>query len=111
MRFVKNLISCLNISMPECFDKLQSGFRKMHSIATILLKIAEDLRLSIYKGDAILMVFLDYSKPFDLVDHALLLKKLRKVNRSEPAILFFKSSLENNHISTFKTCNQTYGKL
>jgi Reverse transcriptase (RNA-dependent DNA polymerase) len=41
------------------------------------------------------MVFFDYSKAFDLVDHALLLKKLRKLNLSEPAIQFFKSYLEN----------------
>jgi len=79
----------------KVFNSLQSGFRKMHSTATALLKITEDLRLAIFKGDVTLMVFLDYSKAFDLVDHALLLKKLRKHNLSEPAIQFFKSYLEN----------------
>jgi Reverse transcriptase (RNA-dependent DNA polymerase) len=77
------------------FDKLQSGFKKMHSTATALLKITEDLRLSIFKGEVTLMVFLDYSKAFDLIDHALLLKKLRKLNLSEPAIKFFKEYLSN----------------
>jgi Reverse transcriptase (RNA-dependent DNA polymerase) len=83
------------LSARNVFDKLQSGFKKMHSTATALLKITEDLRLSIFKGEVTLMVFLDYSKAFDLVDHALLLKKLRKLNISEPAIKFFKNYLSN----------------
>jgi Reverse transcriptase (RNA-dependent DNA polymerase) len=41
------------------------------------------------------MVFLDYSKAFDLVDHALLLKKLKNLNISEPAIKFFTNYLSN----------------
>jgi hypothetical protein len=88
----EQLVDYLNAR--NVFDKLQSGFRKMHSTGTALLKITEDLRLSIFKGEVTLMVFLDYSKAFDLVDHALLLKKLKKLNLSDPVIYFFKSYLE-----------------
>ncbi|MGL5469451.1 MAG: reverse transcriptase family protein [Shewanella sp.] len=83
------------LNSKRVFDKLQSGFRKMHSTATALLKITEDLRMAIFKGNVTLMVFLDYSKAFDLVDHTLLLKKLRKLNLSEPAVQFFNSYLSN----------------
>jgi hypothetical protein len=75
------------------FESFQSGFRKMHSTTTALLKITEDIRVSMFKGDVTLMVFLDFSKAFDMVDHALLLKKLRELNMSEPVIKFFESYL------------------
>jgi hypothetical protein len=42
-------------SFLDCF---QSGFRKMHRTRTALLKITEDIRVSMFKGDVTLIVFL-----------------------------------------------------
>jgi retron-type reverse transcriptase len=80
------------------FDPLQSGYRKMHSTATALLKITEDIRRAIFNKDVTLIVCLDYSKAFDTVNHKLLINKLRQMNLSNSVIRWFESYLaEREH--------------
>lgn len=56
---------------------MQSGFRRSNSTTTALLKVTEDFTEIIEDNKDIILVFLDLKKAFDLVDHHLLLKKLR----------------------------------
>jgi hypothetical protein len=74
-------------------DPLQSGYRKLFSTSTALLRIAEDIRLSIFKREVVLVVFLDYSKAFDCVDHKLLLHKLKQLNFSDSVLKWLQSYL------------------
>jgi hypothetical protein len=83
------------INKRNIMDPFQSGYRKLHSTATALLKISEEIRLSIFKKRVIVTVFLDYSKAFDCVNHELLLLKLRKLNFSEPSLHWLSSYLSD----------------
>ena len=53
----------------------QFGFRKGHSTAQAIAKIADNLRKSIDNNMYTCGVFLDFSKAFDTVNHSILLKK------------------------------------
>ena len=71
------------------------GFRKNHSTATAIaqlynfwIKNAEDTKLSA-------ALLLDLSAAFDVVDHKILLDKLRLYGFSDKTIAWFKSYLEN----------------
>ena len=50
-----------------------SGFTKIHSCCTALLKMAEDWRKSIDNREAVAAVAVDLSKAFDAINHRLLL--------------------------------------
>jgi hypothetical protein len=73
----------------------QSGFRKQHSCQTALVKIIDSWLKEIDSGKVIGTIFLDFKKAFDLVDHDILLYKLKLYHFSNNAIIFFKSYLSN----------------
>ena len=74
---------------------LQSGFRPKHSCQTALTHFIDQLLSSINKKDVNGVVFLDLKKAFDLVNHHILLKKLRIYQVSPNTIHFFNSYLAN----------------
>ena len=74
-------------------NDLQSGFRRLHSTGTALLRIIEDLRVAKCQGNVTIMVLLDYSKAFDSVIHPILLAILRYLNFSESSLKWFEAYL------------------
>ena len=56
---------------------MQSAYRPVHSTETALLKIHNDMLLSVDNGDEVVLLLLDLSAAFDTIDHSLLLKRLR----------------------------------
>ena len=57
-------------------EKMQSAYREYHSTETALLRIHEDLLLSLDKKQCVFMTMLDLSAAFDTVNHQKLLDRL-----------------------------------
>ena len=55
--------------------KSQYGFRKLHSTETAAIELTDTLLQNLDNGDIPIAIFLDLSKAFDTLDHAILLKK------------------------------------
>ena len=73
----------------------QSGFRKGHSTHTALIRIVDDIRIEIDRNRVTLLVGIDYSLAFDLVNIKLLVHKLRSLGFSEPVCAWIESFLSN----------------
>ncbi len=57
-------------------DIFQSGFRTKHSTESALLKVTNDILLSIDSGERVALMMLDLSAAFDTSDHAILIDAL-----------------------------------
>lgn len=57
--------------------KVQLGFRSGFSTDTCLIHLTDFIRMDMGKGHVVGMVLLDLQKAFEIVDHAILLMKLR----------------------------------
>ena len=55
---------------------MHSAYRPFHSVETALLKVNNDILTSLYKQKEVLLVLLDFSAAFDLIDHDQLLDRL-----------------------------------
>ena len=87
----KNLTSFVeNKSM---FHEFQSGFRKHHSCNTALTRLCDTWLAAINKSQVATVVFLDFRKAFDLVDHNILLEKLLIYTRSKATVSLIESFL------------------
>lgn len=72
---------------------LQSGFRPGHSCASALLKVTDDILSAIDKNKLTVLVLLDYSKAFDLINHRLLLAVLHYFGFGADALALLSSYL------------------
>lgn len=63
-----------NAPLPEN----QSAYREHHSTETALLKVQNDILLSMDRQEVTLLVLIDLSAAFDTIDHAILLETLEK---------------------------------
>ena len=60
----------------EIIFSLQFGFRQKYSTTHALIRLTNKIRRVIDKGNYACGIFADFQKPFDTVDHHILLKKL-----------------------------------
>lgn len=84
----------------------QSGFRRGHGTASLLLNLIDEITRSLDKGFAVALVSLDYSRAFDLLDHELLCAKLRYYGVDGISQHFFRSYLSGRRQRVF--LNETY---
>ena len=73
----------------------QSGFRPNHSTETALLNCTNQWLLNMDKGLINGVLFLDFKKAFDTVDHTILLRKLQQYGIKGTALKLFTSYLNN----------------
>ncbi len=71
----------------------QSGLRKFHSSETALAKMVSQWSTNMIKGDLTGLILLDLHKAFDMVNHDLLLRKLKQYRVSVNALCWFTSYL------------------
>ena len=78
------------------YNACQSAYRPGHSTETDLLKVFNDLFLSINKGDLFVLALLDFSSAFDTIDHPILVHRLHTDFGFTDAVLqWFLSYLTN----------------
>ena len=77
--FIANILEKLVLSQVSSYlnshnlyNTCQSAYRPGHSTETALLKVVDDLFLSLNKGNISVLALLDFSSAFDTIDHCLL---------------------------------------
>ena len=76
------------------FHSSQSAFRKYHSCQSAVLKITETYFKVCNNSTLAGTVFVDFSKAFDMINHRILLCKLKQYGISEPAVKVLTSYLD-----------------
>ena len=74
------------------YNACQSAYRQGHSTETALLKVVDDLFLSLIKGNISVLALLDFSSAFDTIDHPILVHRLHTDFGFTDAILQWSSS-------------------
>ena len=77
------------------FNKTQFGFRKNLGTSNALLEFSTQAYKAFNEGNAILGIFIDFSKAFDTIDHNILLIKLQQLNFSAQTINWIRDYLSN----------------
>ena len=73
----------------------QSGFRKYHSTETALIKLNDQMLLNLDNNRVTGVVLIDYCKAFDMVDHSILLSKLKVYGLCDNTTKWFNSYLSD----------------
>lgn len=79
----------------ELLSKLQSGFRKKHSTITAVTKVINDILVALDRKQFCASLFLDLSKAFDTVDHAVLKQRLLCLGLSDCVVSWFMNYLSD----------------
>ena len=77
----------------ECLYELQYGFRAKHPTTHALINITENIREALHSKKPVSSVFVDLQKPFDTVNHKILLSKLEYYGTRGSINAWFKSYL------------------
>ena len=103
------------LTKEDVISKQQSGFRSLHSTVTALLEATDSWGFDIDRGNVNAVVFLDFKKAFDTVDHEILLTKMNLYGVERVALYWFNSYLNNRtqqclvNGSLSKTCSLKCG--
>ena len=87
-------------AFPQKYNLLvdsQFGFRKQNSCQTALIKLTEKMYKAINEGKYFGMTQLDLSKAFDLVNHTILIQKLKLYRSNVERMQWFTSYLNQCH--------------
>lgn len=86
-----NLVAFLSAN--NIISGSQSGFRKHHSCTTTIHHLLSEWTDKIHSKQTLLLLFLDFQKAFDTVDHQILLQKLQSIGIGDKAYSIIRSYL------------------
>lgn len=92
------------LSTNNILSEFQSGFRKKHSTTTAALKVVNYFIYFLDNREHCAALFIDLSKAFDTVDHALLLQRLVSIGLSGKTVCWFE-----NYLSCRSQCVRAEG--
>ena len=99
----------------QLLNQKQSGFRSSHSTESALLHMTDTWLQALNDGNIVGCVLVDFRKAFDLVDHKLLLQKLKQYKINKLSLSWFESYLSdrtqqvNINTNQSKTGSVLYG--
>ena len=95
-------LACNDLHVP-----FQSAYRSCHSTESALMRVHNDIMISLDSGNSVLLVLLDLSAAFDTVNHDLLLSRLEKrFGITGTALNWFRSYLCSR--TQFVSINQSH---
>lgn len=66
------------VTFKKLITPFQSGFREHHSTSTIITKVCQDINASFDSNYVTVLILLDFTKAFDLIDHRIFIDKLKE---------------------------------
>ena len=87
------------------YNTCQSAYRPGHSTETALLKVVNDLFLSLNKGNISALALLDFSSAFDTIDHPILVHHLHTDFGFTDTVLQWFSSYLTDRTQYVSLCN------
>ena len=92
--FQKHVASSLSVFLRDNnLYELQSALRSGHSSETALIRLTDQILKKMDNDEVTGLVFIDFRKAFDVIDHELLLKKLFIYGPTPSSVAWFKSYL------------------
>ena len=89
------------------YNTCQSAYRPGHSTETALLKVVNDLFLSLSKGNISVLALLDFSSAFDTIGHPILVHRLHTDFVFTYAVLQWFSSYLTDRTHYVSLCNRS----
>ena len=89
--FERILYKQIDSFMKNKFSPYLCGFRKNHNAQYSLLKMIENWKKQLDNGEKVGAIFMDLSKAFDMINHSLLLAKLKAYGFSNQALSLLQS--------------------
>ena len=81
------------LSKNRLISPMQSGFRQGHSCADAVHKVVADCLTKKHEHNKVILLFIDFCKAFDCVNHQILTKKLKKLKFDGSALALLTSFL------------------
>ena len=95
-------------TLTNIYNTCQSAYRPGHSTETALLKVVNDLFLSLNKGNISVLALLDLSSAFDAIDHPILVHRLQTdLGYTDSVLQWFSSYLTDrtHYVSLSSHCS------
>ena len=89
------------LSINNILSKNQFGFQPSKSTQQTLIQILNYIAQALNENKFVVACMLDLSKAFDLINHNILLEKLKKIGLSDTCLKWFRSYLSNRKMYVF----------